>query len=342
MTSSLFLRVRSAGVFVSLVASAALTACTPDQPTAPAVNVPTDASASLGSERGTLCLRCTPVGQIAYVKADPTKFLGGHIWIMNADTTAKTQLTFGTSDEDMPAWSPDYKKIAFTSNRRGTYELFVINADGTGLKALTTAVNGSRDDYPSWAPDGSKIYFARYTSDPVKFTWRSEIYSVNADGSGFTKVSNDRANLYMPTVSPDGNRIAVTRLASNSWVDARIFTMNTNGSALKQLTFGSTGDGDQAWSPDGSKLVYVCSEGMPDFREICVVNADGTGAKTLVMMAGEQDAPNFSRDGSRVIFETYSLGNFGRLITVQANGVGGNVLEAANDPMTYYSAAWAR
>src|SRR4051794_17281785 len=168
MTSSLFLRVRSAGVFASLVASAALTACTPDQPTGPAVNVPTDASASLGSERGITCLRCAPVGQIAYVKGDPTKFFEGHIWIMNSDTTGKTQLTFGASDEDMPTWSPDYKKIAFTSNRRGSYELFVINADGTGLKALTTAANGSSDYNPSWAPDGSTIYFARYTSDPAK------------------------------------------------------------------------------------------------------------------------------------------------------------------------------
>jgi TolB protein len=287
--------------------------------------------------------RCAPVvGQIAYVRADPNEKYLGHIWIMNADTTGKTQITFGSGDDDYPAWSADYKKVVFSTNRRGSYELFVVNADGTGLMPLTNTVNGSRDEYPSWTPDGTKIYFTRSVINPAANAWRSEIYSVNADGTGLTRVSNDRANLYEPAVSPDGKKLAVTRLASGSWADARIVTMNIDGTGTTLLTSNAKGDGNPAWAPNGTKLVFTCNIGYVTDRDICVVNADGTGRTVIVTTAGEQAVPTFSRDASRIVFGSFAQSPNGRLISIKPDGTGAVQLESNLDPMGYFSAAWSR
>ena len=56
-----------------------------------------------------------------------------------------------------PAWSPDGKRIAFTSNRDGNYEIYVMNADGTGLRNVTQ--HPGQDNYAAWSPDGKHLAF---------------------------------------------------------------------------------------------------------------------------------------------------------------------------------------
>jgi Tol biopolymer transport system component len=74
-----------------------------------------------------------------------------------------------------PIYSPNGIKIAFISTHDGDPEIFVMNADGTGLKKLTD--NTAVDAAPSWSPDGGKIVF---TSDRGG---SFELYRMNADGS---------------------------------------------------------------------------------------------------------------------------------------------------------------
>jgi Tol biopolymer transport system component len=330
---------------VALLGATMLAACNDERPVEPLAPAPaiTTSSAPVASSQRTCVGRCTPIGQIVFAKADPeTKPTSGHIWIMNADTTGKTQITFGTADDDYPAWSPNYKKVVFSTNRRGAYEIFVVNADGTGLAPLTSSANGSIDLNATWAPDGSKIYFTRARVDAALASLRAEIYSVNADGTGLAKVSNDTANLYLPSVSPDGKKIAVARLPIGaSWDKARLNTMNTDGSGMTMLTDGWLGDGEAAWSPDGTKVAFTCREGLVQYRDICVVNADGTNRITIVGWQGQQANPSFSRDGSRVVFESYAS-SAGTLFSVKPDGSGATQLTSNLDPMAYYSAAWSR
>ena len=74
-----------------------------------------------------------------------------------------------------PIYSPNGLKIAFISTHDGDPEIFLMNADGTGLKKLTD--NTAVDAAPSWSPDGGKIVF---TSDR---SGAFELYRMNADGS---------------------------------------------------------------------------------------------------------------------------------------------------------------
>jgi TolB protein len=109
---------------------------------------------------------------------------------MNADDgSEQTRLTDNNANDSSPSWSPDGEKIAFSSNRDGNYEIYVMNADGSDVTRLTN-VNNANDSSPSWSPDGEKIVF---TSDrDSAFT---EIYSMNADnGRRVTRLTDNNAN----------------------------------------------------------------------------------------------------------------------------------------------------
>jgi Tol biopolymer transport system component len=75
-----------------------------------------------------------------------------------------------------PVWSPDGRKIAFQEQVNGNYEIFVINANGTGTRQLTTVAYDNTD--PAWSPSGRQIAFLT-TRDGG-----SDIYVMNVDGSG--------------------------------------------------------------------------------------------------------------------------------------------------------------
>lgn len=71
-----------------------------------------------------------------------------------------TRLTANESLDAYPAWSPDGRRLAFTSTRDGNAEIYVMNADGSGQTRLT--VNDGLDAGAAWSPDGRRLAF---TSD---------------------------------------------------------------------------------------------------------------------------------------------------------------------------------
>jgi Tol biopolymer transport system component len=94
----------------------------------------------------------------------------------NLDGTAMVQLTSGPHFDHSPDWSPDGSQVVF---QRSGVGLYVVNADGSGLRFLAPGAS------PSWSPDGSQITFARGAPCP-----NSEIYTINVDGSGERQVTS--------------------------------------------------------------------------------------------------------------------------------------------------------
>jgi dipeptidyl aminopeptidase/acylaminoacyl peptidase len=108
-----------------------------------------------------------------------------------------------------PAWSPDGEKIAFASGRTGNGDIYVVNTsggEGGGNRVQRLTDSPAVDDQPSWSPDGTEIAFTR-TVNPNK-SRNTDIYKVDADGSGETSLAHHRDPEHSPTWSPDGEQIA--------------------------------------------------------------------------------------------------------------------------------------
>jgi Tol biopolymer transport system component len=187
-------------------------------------------------------------------------------------------------------------KIAFTSERDGNPEIYVMNADGSAPTRLTNNMAG---DYgPAWSANGEKIAF---NSDR---DGNHEIYVMNADGSAQTNLTNNTAADYYAHWSPDGMKIAFT---SERDGNPEIYVMNADGSAPTRLTNNTALDEAPDWSPDGTKIAF---ESVRDGNsEIYVMNADGSAQTRLTNNATAFDHfADWSPDGAKIAFGSNRVG----------------------------------
>ncbi len=109
------------------------------------------------------------------------------------------QLTTHGGYDGSPSWSPDGQKIAFTSERSGNYDIWVMDADGGNKQQLTRHEGYDSDCY--WSPDGQKIAFSSGRSD------NGDIWVMDADGSHKQRLTTNEATDWHPSWSPDGKKL---------------------------------------------------------------------------------------------------------------------------------------
>jgi len=237
--------------------------------------------------------RWSPDGtQIAF----STVGTSGQIFLISANGTQQLTgtgpLTETGAGAVAPDWSPDGKRIVFQTNpvRNGAFtyrDVFVINADGTGLTNLTHN-STYQDGRPAWSPDGTRIAFQSNRDGNF------EIYVMNPDGSNPVRLTFDDHSDGEPDWSPDG-RIA---FSSDRDGNLQIWVMNGDGTGLKKLTntMGCTRNLDPAWSPDGRKIAFDSDRDFPSddchnlergILQVFVMNADGTDQVSLTSLPGE-------------------------------------------------------
>ncbi len=152
------------------------------------------------------------------------------VYTIAVDGTREERLTRDLFSSQRPTWSVA-GRIAFSSNREGAFKLFVMNADGSGLRRLTSAAGPVAEHDPRWSPDGSRIAYALSGDAPLGNT---EIYVANADGSQVTRITRHWARDVDPAWSPDGRSIVFTR--GPSPLRPEVHLMTADGTALRQLT----------------------------------------------------------------------------------------------------------
>lgn len=167
-----------------------------------------------------------------------------------------------------PEFSPDGSRIVFFSNRGGSFQIWVMDADGSNPVGLTTSGNNA---FPSWSPDGTRIVFASTRNGNF------EIYVMDDDGANQTRLTNNSAADLDPAFSPDGAQIVFDTDRNGPGND--IYVMDDDGTDQVQLTTDTGEDFYPAWSPDG--LFIAFSSNRSGTTTIWVMGADGSNQTEL-------------------------------------------------------------
>ena len=155
---------------------------------------------------------------------------------MGADGSDPTSLTNGRADEFNPSWSPDGTKIAFDRVIDGNSDIWVMNADGSDQTNLTNdAETEDTELKPSWSPDGRIAFVRRSSVKPD--VWNSDVWTMNADGSGQIRLTMNLAEDTSPAWSPEGQYIL---FVSNRDGQYEIYAMKEDGTQPIDLTNSSS------------------------------------------------------------------------------------------------------
>ncbi len=183
-------------------------------------------------------------------------------------------------------------KIAFTSQKGGSKEIYVMDYDGGDVRTVTA--NGGLNKFPEWSPDNSKLVFV--TNLRSSSVWQIWIQDLSG---GRAVVSAPSSYASSPSFSPDGNRIAFSS-RSRSAVDSDIFVSGLDGGGLRNLTNHRGIDTSPTWSPTGQQIAFISDRsGTP---QLWAMDADGANVRRLVNEGGHCDSPSWSPDGRFILY----------------------------------------
>jgi len=264
------------------------------------------------------------------------------IYVMNADGSGEVRLTNDKDQDFGPVFSPDGRKIVYSSDRTGgigsgLYELYEIDlypSEGIEpvIKRLTYTSRGAYTGEPCFSPDGRRIaYFCN-----------GDIYMMEADGTNPVQLTNAPGKDSSPSWSPDGRHVVFcTDRNDEPGFDPRysdnieIYVLDVEhpeaaGGTVKRLTNHPTPDSRPRFSPDGTRIAFVsCRDGILN-SEIYVMNADGSNVQRLTSNAlgnaldsfppqwedpsgtfrnyteygPHESSPVWSPDGKRIVFSS--------------------------------------
>ncbi len=219
-----------------------------------------------------------------------------------ADTPQPTETTTFTPSPS-PTPTPlggGPSQIAFASKRTGAMQIWVINADGKGLRQLTNIRDGACQ--PAWSPDGLRLAFVSPCNGKREIYEGSAIYLVDADGNNVTPLTASPEGDFDPTWSPDGKKIAFTSLRTGR---ASIFVIDLQTLTVQEISKSLYADLQPAWSPTSKQILFVRKI---VYGQVWIMDEAGN-QQNQMSPPGEVNnfAPAWSRDG-QVIFYSQLIG----------------------------------
>lgn len=229
---------------------------------------------------------------------------GGDVWTVSVTGGTAQLLVSHPANESKPLYSPDGKSLAFTSNRTGAGDIYVLNLESGDLRRIT--FDDVSDQLDAWSRDGQWLYFSSSSKDIAGMT---DIYRVSINGGTPMQVSADRYTMEFQTApAPDGSFAFSARGISNgqwwrrgkSHIDESEIWLK-NGETYEQLTQRGAKQNWTMWSADGKQIYYVSDRNGTN--NLWSQPIKGQAKQLTNFTTGRVLFPNISYDGKQIVFE---------------------------------------
>jgi TolB protein len=240
--------------------------------------------------------------QLAFIST-----VDGHkeIFVSDFDGSNARRLTRHQSITLTPRWSPRGNEIAYTSYKDGGPALYILK-----FPALQTQRISNRPGVnitPAWHPDGESLALA------VNHKGNSQIIQVNRSGTLLNTLTQSWGIDVSPAWSPDGRQLA---FVSNRSGNPQIYILDVATRQVRRLTFQGSYNTGPVWSPKGNWIAYAGRVGG-QFQIFTI--APGGGEAQQLTQQGNNESPDFSPDGSMIVFSSNRHGK-AALYVMNANG----------------------
>lgn len=272
-----------------------------------------------GSDTGDTPVEARPYFSEPSISPDRSEIAfvsGGDIWTVPASGGEARLLVSHPSTEFRPVYSPDGRRVAFTSARTGNGDVYVLTLDTGDLRRLT--FDDGFDQLDAWSRDGRWIYFSTTARD---IAGMNDVHRVSAEGGTPMQLSADRyVNEYFSAPSPDGATLAITArgIVSSQWwrkgsshIDqSEIWLMRAGDGAggakptYESVTSGGARDAWPMWGADARTMFYVSDRGgAQNVWSKPMGSAAGEARQVTKFTGGRVLWPTISYDAKTIVFE---------------------------------------
>ena len=202
----------------------------------------------------------------------------------------KPAVNITTIEYAYPSWCLN-NQIVFQSNLYGTWDIFIMNDDGTGKRRLTQ--RSGENITPAVSPDGKRIAFVSDRDGD------EDIYIMGLDGVILDKVTNNNITDYHPAWSPDGKKITYGSGATEG--ETEIYEMDLLTREITRITTNNQFDSFSSYSPDGKTIVWI-KWFENNNGELFTIDLSTKVEKQLTHTDFFEGYPSWSRDGKYVYY----------------------------------------
>ncbi|MBI4469620.1 MAG: serine/threonine-protein kinase [Acidobacteria bacterium] len=258
---------------------------------------------TLGDEAAQGDPRISPDGKMAVVALLDPKTRNRDLWLYELARGIRTRFTFDPAEERGPIWSPDGKRIGFTSNRSGHFDLYQKASTGAGSEEALLQSDSFKMPF-SWSPDGRSLLFRPFDS---KTNWDLWILSMSGDRKAFpfsTTEFYEMGGIF----SPDGQWIAFDSNESGR-MEIYVAPFPSTGGHKRQIS--TAGGRHPKWRGDGRELYYLTLDNELMAAEVSLASTTPTVRTVRSLFAAHPFDPGYSgysydvtRDGQRFLINT--------------------------------------